>query len=92
VVRSEELEVDRAALVGDRTERFLAACGLAPGRVSEALTAAQGEVDRSGEALVRVRLGEDQPEVEVVPHNRGVLHLTRVADPPTAAQLARGGP
>jgi Stage II sporulation protein E (SpoIIE) len=76
VQRSEELEIDRAALLGDRAQRFLAACGLSAARVEETISAARAVVEPAGEALLRLRFREPlPPEVEVLPHNTGVLRL-----------------
>jgi hypothetical protein len=76
VVRTEELEIDRATLAEDRPRRFLAACGLPAARVAEGLSAARAIVEPAGEALVRLRFREPLvPEVEVLPHNTGVLRL-----------------
>jgi hypothetical protein len=75
IARTEELEVDRPALRGERVTRFLTACGLPAARVAEATRAAHVVVDSAGEAVLRVRHDGGRTETEVMPHNTGVLHL-----------------
>jgi Stage II sporulation protein E (SpoIIE) len=89
VLRSEELEIDQAALGAERTQRFLAACGLPTARIAEAMSAARAVVEPAGEALLRLRFHEPLlPEVEVLPHNTGVLRLgPRAGLGATAASL-----
>jgi Stage II sporulation protein E (SpoIIE) len=90
VVRSEELEIDRAALGSERVRRFLVACGLSETRVAEALRAAHVVVDSAGEAVLRLRFGGGRAEIEVLPHNTGVLHLAKQPDSSREPQLTGG--
>jgi hypothetical protein len=90
VERSEELEVDRAALASDRVPRFLTGCGLAETRITDAMRAARVVVESAGEAVLRVRLDGGAPEIEVLPHNTGVLHLTKHPGATEEAQLLNG--
>ncbi len=87
VLQREELEIDKAALAGQRIPRFLAACGLSASRVAAAMRAARLVVGSAGEAVLRLRVDGDDPEVEVVPHNTGVLHLAQRPGPSKEAQL-----
>jgi hypothetical protein len=87
IARTEELEIDHAALASDRVKRFLEACGLPAARVAEALGAASVVVDSAGEAVLRLHLGRGPVEIEVLPHNTGVLHLAKHAEPNREAQL-----
>jgi hypothetical protein len=90
VVRTEELEIDRAALGSERVRRFLIACGLTEARVAEALRAAHVVVDSAGEAVLRLRFSGARAEIEVLPHNTGVLHLAKQADSSREPQLTGG--
>ena len=90
VVRSEELEIDRAALGSERVQRFLIACGLSETRVAEALRAAHVVVDSAGEAVLRLRFAGGRAEIEVLPHNTGVLHLAKHPDSSREPQLTGG--
>jgi Stage II sporulation protein E (SpoIIE) len=54
VARKEELEVDRRELAGNRPERFLLACGVAPGAVAGVLEDAGARVERAGAAVLSV--------------------------------------
>jgi hypothetical protein len=75
----EEMELDSRELTGERPERFLLACGLAPARVAEALDAARVVIGCDGAAILRVHgpgHDGDTPEVEVVPSSARVLHMS----------------
>ncbi len=87
VVQSEELEIDRGALSGQRIPRFLAACGLSGSRVAAAMRAARLVVGSAGEAVLRLQVDGDQHDVEVLPHNTGVLHLASRPGPSKEAHL-----
>jgi hypothetical protein len=90
LVHSEELEIDRAALGGDRLARFLAACGLSTARAADVIGAAHVVVESAGEAVLRLRLDGARTEVEVLPHNTGVLHLAKRPGPGKEAHLVSG--
>jgi serine phosphatase RsbU (regulator of sigma subunit) len=78
--RVEELEVEPAALEDGSAERFLEACGVAPGEVAASLRAT---VSSFGGAVLRVRIEDAGRDVEVLPRNveslasaaRGVIAL-----------------
>jgi hypothetical protein len=40
--------------------------------------------------VLRLRVDSNEPEVEVVPHNTGVLHLAQRPGPSKEAQLVNG--
>jgi hypothetical protein len=90
VVHSEELEIDRAALGGDRLARFLAACGLSAARAADVIGAAHVVVESAGEAVLRLRLDGARTEVEVLPHNTGVLHLAKRPGPSKEPHVVSG--
>jgi uncharacterized protein with ACT and thioredoxin-like domain len=90
LARTEELEIDRAALRGERVSRFLEGAGLPEARVAEATRAAGVVVGSAGEAVLRVHMDGGRTETEVVPHNTGVLHLAERPGPDTEAQLLNG--
>ncbi len=65
--RVEELQVDRAALAGDRPERFLLACGLRPDAVPGVLAAAGAALDNADAAVLHVAAVDGSLAVEVLP-------------------------
>ena len=72
-VLEEELEVDREELSGDRPERFLRACGVAPAQIPRLLHSSRDTVDRLGTAVLHVRPAEGSA-VDVGLRELEVLH------------------
>jgi hypothetical protein len=70
----EELELDLAELTGERTERFLRACGVAPEEVAELLRAASVDAAESGPATLELRFAEGRPRVTLRRENIARLH------------------
>jgi Stage II sporulation protein E (SpoIIE) len=66
-VRSEELELDGADLAAERARRFLLAHGVGTPCLEEALEHAAAMVAREGTAVMRLRLEEPSPEVDITP-------------------------
>ena len=54
----EELELDRDEAASDRVEPFLLACGVPRGDIAELLRSARAVAERSGAALLELRLGD----------------------------------
>ncbi len=79
----EQLELDGADAVGDRTERFLLACGVEPEDVSELMRSAQAAVALGGPVLVEAHFGEGPVQVEL--HRDNVAPLL-----PRQARAAMG--
>jgi serine phosphatase RsbU (regulator of sigma subunit) len=80
----EELELDRDEASSERTERFLAACGVAPEDAAQIMRAARDAAERSGSVLLELRHGPGgSPEVSLRQHNLTYLparHAARQAD------------
>jgi hypothetical protein len=74
---AEEIELDAAAALGERTERFLCACGVARDRIAEITRTARLEAERAGTVLLEVRRGDSQPQVLLHPNNVAPLHALR---------------
>jgi serine phosphatase RsbU (regulator of sigma subunit) len=70
----EELELDAAELTGERTERFLLACGVAPEQVTGLLRVASIEATQSGPVTLELRFVEGQPRVTLRYENITRLH------------------
>lgn len=68
-LRVEELEVSRADLAGDSVARFLRECGIPTAEVPALFREATDVVRESGTAVLRVRLGDWRPGVDVLPGN-----------------------
>jgi Stage II sporulation protein E (SpoIIE) len=77
----EEAERDRDAATGERTERFLSACGVNDEQVAELVRAAQALAARAGSALVEVRFSSGgSPRVRLQRDNVAPLRrMQRVA-------------
>ena len=63
--RLEEVELNALDLAGDRVERFLAACAVAPEDAAAALKAVEAAVGEFGGALLRVRVDKTGARCEV---------------------------
>jgi hypothetical protein len=75
-VQIEELELDRREAEGDRAERFLLACGVHPDEIAEVMRSARATVERSGSAVMEVRMDGAVPEVTLRHDNVALLHAT----------------
>jgi hypothetical protein len=64
-VSVEQLELDGADAVGDRTERFLLACGVQPMRAGELMRSARAALALGGPVLVEAHLGDGPVQVEL---------------------------
>jgi len=67
--RCEHLEVDAEEAESGLTERFLTACEVPADRLAEAAAEARALAARHGGAVLSVRFGTVDPQVEVLPHN-----------------------
>lgn len=74
----EELELDRQQAGGGRIEPFLLACGVPRGEIAELIGSARAVAERSGSALLELRLGEGAPEVTLRRDNVALLHPPQV--------------
>ncbi len=74
----EELELDREVLAGDRIEPFLLACGVPRGEIAELVHSARVGAERSGGALLELRLTDGAPEVTLRRDNVAFLHPPQV--------------
>jgi hypothetical protein len=63
--RLEEVELNALDMVGDRVERFLAACGVEPEQAAAALESVEASVGEFGGALLRVRVDKAGTRCEV---------------------------
>ncbi len=81
-VQVEELELEGAHSAPERAARFLAASGLAPAEVHEALNSVRSAVARHGRVVLVLKMGDGRPEVELRPQNVTLLS-------PRAAASAR---
>jgi hypothetical protein len=74
----EELELDRDEAASDRIEPFLLACGVPRRDIAELLRSAREVAERSGAALLELRLGDGPPEVTLRRDNVAFLHPPQV--------------
>jgi Stage II sporulation protein E (SpoIIE) len=74
----EELELDRDEAASDRVEPFLLACGVPRGDIAELVRSARAVAERSGAALLELRLGDGPPEVMLRRDNVAFLHPPQV--------------
>jgi Stage II sporulation protein E (SpoIIE) len=81
----EELELDREQASSDRIEPFLRACGVPPAEIVELVRSTREAAQRSGSALLELRLCEGAPEVTLRRENVAFLH------PPQMGRRAGGG-
>ncbi|HTR73300.1 MAG TPA: PP2C family protein-serine/threonine phosphatase [Solirubrobacteraceae bacterium] len=83
----EEIELDRETAAGERTERFLFACGVLPEEVASLTRAAAALTQRSGSVLLDVRFDAGAtPQVALRHDNLAPLHRR-----PSVARPARAG-
>ncbi|MEX2194033.1 MAG: PP2C family protein-serine/threonine phosphatase [Thermoleophilaceae bacterium] len=68
-LRVEELEVSRADLAGDSVPRFLRECGIPTSEMPQLFRDATDMAREAGTAVLRVRLGDWRPGVDVLPGN-----------------------
>ena len=74
VVLVEELELDREEAAGDRTERFLLACGVQRREVAELMRSARVAAGRTGTVVLELRLPDGGPEIALGRDNLALLH------------------
>jgi hypothetical protein len=63
--RLEEVELNAIDIVGDRVERYLAACGIGPEDAATAKESVEASVGEFGAALLRVRIDKTGARCEV---------------------------
>lgn len=68
-LRVEELEVSRADLAGDAVPRFLRECGIPVSEMPQVFRDATDRAREAGTAVLRVRLGDWNPGIDVLPGN-----------------------
>ena len=92
-VLSEELEVDRRTLTGERTQRFLLACGIEPGDVPALLHSARAAAGSTGSAVLELRMTPDgAPQVTLRRARLARLRPPAVRGPITARALDTSSP
>jgi hypothetical protein len=74
----EELELNREEAAGDRTERFLLACGVERREVAELVRSARVVAERTGTVVLELRLGNGPPVVALGRDNVALLHTSHV--------------
>jgi serine phosphatase RsbU (regulator of sigma subunit) len=74
----EELELDREQAWGDRIEPFLLACGVPRDEIAELVRSTRVVAERSGSALLELRLTDGPPEVTLRRDNVAFLHPPQV--------------
>ena len=74
----EELELDREQAASDRIEPFLLACGVPRGEIAELMRSTRAVAERSGSALLELRLADGAPEVTLRRDNVALLHPPQV--------------
>jgi hypothetical protein len=72
-VRMEELELDGLEAVDERSERFLAACGVSPGEIPELMRSARAGIARDGSVVLEVRFDNGAPDVALRQHEFAAL-------------------
>ena len=77
-VHIEELELDREQAASDRIEPFLLACGVPRDEIAELVRSTRVVVERSGSALLELRLTDGPPEVTLRRDNVAFLHPPQV--------------
>ena len=71
----EELELDRDEATGERTERFLLACGVQSGEVAELVRSACAGAERAGTVVLEVRPSDGSQQVTLRNDNVARLHV-----------------
>jgi serine phosphatase RsbU (regulator of sigma subunit) len=64
-VQLEELELDSREAAGDRAERFLLACGVSAAEIPAIMRSARATVAKTGNVVLKLRLGEGPPQVSL---------------------------
>ena len=72
----EELELDSLDAAGERSERFLAACGVPEDQIAEVMTLARAGIARSGSVVLEVGFENGAPEVAVRQPELASLHTS----------------
>lgn len=62
---TEELELDSLDAAGERSERFLAACGVAEPEIAHVMNAARAQIARSGSVVLEVQIENGVPDVSL---------------------------
>ncbi len=73
----EELELNRDEAAGDRTERFLLACGVERREIAELMRAAGVAAGRAGTVVLEVRNTDGPPQVTLQREQVAYLHARR---------------
>jgi hypothetical protein len=73
-VRLEELQLDSLEPTGERSERFLAACGVPADEIAPLMRSARASVARCGSVVLEVRFDDGVPDVALTHHEFAVLH------------------
>lgn len=76
-IRIEELEVSRSDLAGQGVVRFLRDCGISMAEIPALLRSATDTAREAGSAVLRVRMGDWRPGVDVLPGNVETLVAAR---------------
>ncbi len=84
----EELELDGEQAAGDRTERFLLACGVQRDEIAPLMHSARAVAGRGDTVLLEVHFGDGPPEV-VLQRNNVAPFQPRRARTPTALGVSR---
>jgi hypothetical protein len=70
----EELKLDCLEAADERSERFLAACGVSPGEIPELMRSARASIARTGSVVLEVRFDNGVPDVALRQHEFAALH------------------
>jgi serine phosphatase RsbU (regulator of sigma subunit) len=75
----EEIELDREEADSDRTESFLLACGVHSSEIAGVVRGVREAAGRAGNVILRLRLGDGPPEVELQRDNLTYLPARRAS-------------